>query len=148
MATQEQIAEAMNAMQRQIAELASQLAEERHRSANLDRVAQVDDATSTSASGEIGGYERNWTPVEFRQWGGKGFGEKLPSLAEEDAELHHQCIPGSSGAAGVGRNDSSAHHSPTRGKTLWCRSGSYRSSDGSGGQDASSLCGIDASDRG
>ena len=47
MATQEQIAEAMNAMQRQIAELASQLAEERHRSANLDRVAQVLDRWTT-----------------------------------------------------------------------------------------------------
>ena len=41
MATQEQIAEAMNAMQRQIAELAGQLAEERHRGASLDRAAQV-----------------------------------------------------------------------------------------------------------
>ena len=47
MATQEQIAEAMNAMQRQIAELASQLAEGRHRSANLDRVAQVLDRWTT-----------------------------------------------------------------------------------------------------
>ena len=47
MATQEQIAEAMNAMQRRIAELASQLAEERHRSANLDRVAQVLDGWTT-----------------------------------------------------------------------------------------------------
>ena len=59
MAAQEQIAEAMNAMQRQNAELASQLAEERHRSANIDSstgVGQVDDASS-----EIGGYERNWT---------------------------------------------------------------------------------------
>ena len=152
MATQEQIAEAMNAMQRQIAELASQLAEERHRSANLDRsstgVGKVDDATSTTASSEIGGYEGNWTPVKLRQWRGKEFGEKLPSVAEEDAELHHQCIPGSSGTARVGRNDSSAHHSPTRGTTVRLRSGSYRSSDGSGGQDASSLCGVDASDRG
>ena len=49
MATQEQIAEAMNAMQRQIAELASQLAEERHRSANLDRVAQVLDRWTQQA---------------------------------------------------------------------------------------------------
>ena len=47
MATQEQIAEAMNAMQRQIAELASQLAEERHRGASLDRVAQVLDRWTT-----------------------------------------------------------------------------------------------------
>ena len=43
----EQIAEAMNAMQRQIAELASQLAEERHRGASLDRVAQVLDRWTT-----------------------------------------------------------------------------------------------------
>ena len=47
MATQEQIAEAMNAMQRQIAELAGQLAEERHRGASLDRVAQVLDRWTT-----------------------------------------------------------------------------------------------------
>ena len=47
MATQEQIAEAMNAMQRQIAELASQLAEERHRGASLDRMAQVLDRRTT-----------------------------------------------------------------------------------------------------
>ena len=49
MATQEQIAEAMNAMQRQIAELAGQLAEERHRGASLDRVAQVLDRWTTQA---------------------------------------------------------------------------------------------------
>ena len=152
MATQEHIAEAMNAMQRQIAELASQLAEERHRSANLDRVAQVLDRWTTQQaqqpSSDIGGHEGNWTPVKLRQWRGKEFGEKLPSVAEEDAELHHQCIPGSSGTARVGRNDSTAHHLPTRGTTIRLRSGSYRSSDGSGGQDASSLCGVDASDRG
>ena len=47
MATQEQIAEAMNAMQRQIAELAGHLAEERHRGASLDRVAQVLDTWTT-----------------------------------------------------------------------------------------------------
>ena len=47
MATQEQIAEAMNAMQRQIAEVAGQLAEERHRGASLDRVAQVLDRWTT-----------------------------------------------------------------------------------------------------
>ena len=47
MATQEQIAEAMNAMQRQIAELASELAEERHRGASLDRVTQVLDRWTT-----------------------------------------------------------------------------------------------------
>ena len=46
-ATQEQITEAMNAMQRQIAELAGQLAEERHRGASLDRVAQVLDRWTT-----------------------------------------------------------------------------------------------------
>ena len=47
MATQEQIAEAMNAMQRQIAEVAGQLAEERHHGASLDRVAQVLDRWTT-----------------------------------------------------------------------------------------------------
>ena len=47
MATQEQTAEAMHAMQRQIAELAGQLAEERHRGASLDRVAQVLDRWTT-----------------------------------------------------------------------------------------------------
>ena len=47
MATQEQIAEAMNVMQRQIAELAGQLAEERNRGAILDRVAQVLDRWTT-----------------------------------------------------------------------------------------------------
>ena len=47
MATQKQIAEAMNVMQRQIAELAGQLAEERHRGASLDRVAQVLDRWTT-----------------------------------------------------------------------------------------------------
>ena len=41
MATQEQIVEAMNVMQRQIAELEGQLAEERNRGANFDRVAQA-----------------------------------------------------------------------------------------------------------
>ena len=56
-------------------------------------VGQVDDATSTTANNEICKYKRNWTPVKLRQWRGKEFGEKLPSVAEEDAELHHQCIP-------------------------------------------------------
>ena len=111
-------------------------------------VGQVDDATSTTASGEIGGYKENSTPVKLRQWRGKEFGEKLPSVAEEDAELHHQCIPGSSGTARVGSNDSSARHSPTRRTTIRLRSGSYRLSDGPGEQDASSLCSVDASDRG
>ena len=52
MATQEQIAEAMNAMQRQIVELAGQLAEERHRGASLDRVAQVLDRWTTQEAQE------------------------------------------------------------------------------------------------
>ena len=47
MATQEQIAESMNAMQRQIAELAGQVAEERHRGASLDRVAKMLDRWTT-----------------------------------------------------------------------------------------------------
>ena len=47
MAAQKQIAQAMNAMQRLIAELASQLAEERHRGASLDRAAQVLDRWTT-----------------------------------------------------------------------------------------------------
>ena len=64
MATQEQIAEAMNAMQRQIAELASQLAEERHRGASLDRVAQVLD---------------RWTPSNFGSGEEKSLEKSFPA---------------------------------------------------------------------
>ena len=136
MATQEQIAEAMNAMQRQIAELASQLAEERHRSANLDRVAQVLNRWTTKQAQQ---------PVA-RLVDTRGIGRPSNFGSGEEKSLEKSFA--SSGTAGVGRNDSSAHHSPARGTTIRLRSGSYRSSDGSGGQDASSPCGVDASDRG
>ena len=69
-------------------------------------------------------------------------------MAEEDAELHHQCIPRSSGTARVGSDDSSAHHSSTRRPKIRLRSRSHGLSDGSRGQDAPSLCGAGASARG
>ena len=112
MTTQEQIAEAMNAMQRQIAELASQLAEERHRGASLDRVAQVLDRWTTQQAQQpvarLVDTRVNRLPVKLRQRRGEELGEELPSVAEEDAELHHQCIPRSSGTAREGSDDSSA----------------------------------------
>ena len=92
-------------------------------------VGQVDDATSPTASRKVGGHKENWPPVKLRQRRGKELGEELPSEAEVDAELHHQCIPGSSGTARVGSNDSSAHHSSTRRPTIRLRSGSHGSSD-------------------
>ena len=109
---------------------------------------RVDDATSTAASRKAGGHKGNRPPVKLRQRRGEELGEELPSVAEEDAELHHQCIPGSSGTARVGSDDSSAHHSSTRRLKIRLRSRSHGSSDGSGGQDAPRLCGADASDRG
>ena len=81
-------------------------------------VGQVDDATSTTASRKVGGHTGNRPPVKLRQRRGKELGEELPSVAEEDAELHHQCIPRSSGTARVGSNDSSAYHSSTRRPTI------------------------------
>ena len=111
-------------------------------------VGQVGDATNTAASRKVGGHKGNRPPVKLRQRRGKELGEELPSVAEEDAELHYQSIPRSLGTARVGGNDSSAHHSSTRRPTIRLRSRSHGSSDGPGGQDAPSLCGADASDRG
>ena len=111
-------------------------------------VGQVDDAASTTASRKVGGHKGKRPPVKLRQRRGKELGEELPSVAEEDAELHHQCIPRSSGSARVGSNDSSAHHFSTRRTTIRLRSRSHGPSDGPGGQDAPSLCCVDASDRG
>ena len=93
-------------------------------------VGQVDDATSTAASRKVGLHKGNRPPVKLRHWRGEELGEKLPSVAEEDAELHHQCIPRSSGTARVGSDDSSAHHSSTRRPKIRLRSRSHRSSDG------------------
>ena len=77
-----------------------------------------------------------WTqkPAKLRQRRGKELGEELPSVAEEDAELHHQCFRRSAGTARVGSNNSSAHHSSTRRTTIRLRSRSQRSSDGPGRQ--------------
>ena len=125
MHTQEQIAESMNAMQRQIAELASQWRGTppwRKLRRSGTGVGQVDDAASTTASRKVGGHKGKRPPVKLRQRRGKELGEELPSVAEEDAELHHQCIPRSSGTARVGSNDSSAHHSSTRRTTIPLRS--------------------------
>ena len=77
-------------------------------------VGQVDDATSTAASRKVGGHKGGRPPVKLRQRRGEELGEELPSVAEEDAELHHQCIPRYSGTTRVGSDDSSAHHSSTR----------------------------------
>ena len=103
MATQEQIAEAMNAMQRQIAELAGQLAEERHRGASLDREAQVLDRWTTQQAQQpvarLVDTKRDRSPVKLRQRQGEELGEELPSVAKEDAEQHHQGVPRSSGTA-------------------------------------------------
>ena len=55
-------------------------------------VGQVDDATSAAASRKVGGHKGNRPPVKLRQRRGEELGEELPSVAEEDAELHHQCI--------------------------------------------------------
>ena len=114
MATQEQIAEAMNVMQRQIAELASQLAEERHRGASLDRVAQVLDRWTTQQAQQpvarLVDTRGIGHPPNFGSGEEKSLEKsELPSVAEEDAELHHQCIPRSLGTARVVSNDSSAH---------------------------------------
>ena len=151
MASQGQIAEAMNAMQRQIAELAGQLAEEHHRDANLNKVAQVLDRWTTQQAQQpvarlvdTRGIGR---PSNFGSGKEKELGEELPSVAKKDAELHHQCVPRSSGTARVGSDDSSAHHSSTRRPKIRLRSRSHGSSDGSRGQDALSLCGADACDR-
>ena len=85
-------------------------------------VGQVDDAASTAASRKVGGHKG----VKLRQRRGEELGEELPSVTEEDAELHHQCIARSSGTARVGSDDSSAHHSSTRRPKIRLRSRSPR----------------------
>ena len=94
-------------------------------------VGQVDDATSTAASRKAGGYKRYRSSVKLRQRRGEELGEELPSVAKEDAELHRQCVPRSSGTARVGSEDSSAHNSSTRRPKIRFRSRSHGSSDGS-----------------
>ena len=64
-------------------------------------VGQVNDATSTAASRKVGGYKGDRSPVKLRQRRGEELGEELPSVAKEDAELHHQCVPRSSETARV-----------------------------------------------
>ena len=56
-------------------------------------VGQVDDTTCTAASSKVGGHKGDRSPVKLRQRRGEEVGEEVPSAAEEDAELHHQCIP-------------------------------------------------------
>ena len=142
--TQEQIAEAMNAMQRQIAELASLLAEERHRGASFDGVAQVLDRWTTQQAQQ---------PVaRLVDTRGKGRPSNFGSGVEKSLEKSFQVwqrkmqnyiisvFPDLRDPLEWAAMTAVPHHFSTRRTTIPLRSRSHGPSDGPGGQDAPSLC--------
>ena len=101
MATQEQIAEAMNVMQRVGSPAGGGTQPWCKSRPSGTGVGQVDDAISTAASRRAGGHKRCRSPAKLRQRRREELGEEFPSVVKENAELHRECVSGSSRTAGA-----------------------------------------------